>query len=227
MGGETEKNIFCSITNREHLITERHCVGGPRFLELVSVLWSCLEQKELEKWWASCVHKDILLDYAGEVQISGPQGTLGHCFLGLLIQTKMYLQLEEEFSVECNTQTSRTRKSLNFPLQFLRFLTIVLQSLSFWKGNCVICRNLCISGFYQYAFGLFICLQLSLVRRSKPNPLECKHTGSPLFVLWNRLKRGCLWEYAISCLSLDFALNMRMRRMCCDRQTRMNLHAWQ
>lgn len=36
--GETEKNIFHPVTNREHLITEGPCVGGPGFLELVSVL---------------------------------------------------------------------------------------------------------------------------------------------------------------------------------------------
>lgn len=43
------------------------------------------------------MHKNIMLDCTGEVQTSGPQGSLGYCFSGLLIRTKMYLQLEEEF----------------------------------------------------------------------------------------------------------------------------------
>lgn len=37
-------------------------------------------------------------------------------------------------------------------------------------------------------------------QKVKPNPLECKHIGSFLFVLWNRLERGCLQWYAISYL---------------------------
>lgn len=153
-----------------------------------------------KEWWTSRVNKDIMLDCTGEVQSSGPQGSLGYCFSGLLIQTKIYLQLEEEFSLKCNAQTSRTGKSLHLPLLFLRHLTTLLGYLSFWKGSWIVCRNLWISDFYWHASGLFICLKLSLVRRSKPNPLECKHIGSLLFVLWNRLERACLWGYANSCL---------------------------
>jgi len=129
--------------------------------------------------------------------------------------------------VKCNTQTSRTRKSLHLPLLFLRSLMTLLGYLSVWKGNWVVCGNLWISDFYQCGFGLFDCLKLSLVRRSKPSPLGRRLVGSLWCVFWNRLGRGSLWGYAVSCLSLDFPLNMRLRRKCCRDPPELNSRAWQ
>lgn len=38
MGRQLKRNIFHPVTSREHFFTERPCVGGQGFLELVPVL---------------------------------------------------------------------------------------------------------------------------------------------------------------------------------------------
>jgi len=90
---QLEKNIFHPVTNRERRKT---LCGRTR------ISWTCFGSLKLseterigQEWWASRVHKDVMLDCTGEVQTSGPQGSLGCCFAGLLIRTKMYFQSEE------------------------------------------------------------------------------------------------------------------------------------